>query len=167
MKAFISIQFSYFSLIWMFHSCNLSNKINRIRQRALRLGYQNNWSFSELIDLDNSVTVHQKDLQVLLTDTYNVKNGIASDMMKEIFKWQNPSYNLISSCNQFRRKNIKTVNYSLQSVRNLGPKIWELVPSNIKCGNSLSKFKKLIKSWKPEACQCRLLTTYIAQVGFI
>ena len=86
MKAFITIQFSYFSLIWMFHSCNLNNKINRKRQRALRLGYQNNWSFSELIDLDNSVTVHQKDLQVLLTDTYNVKNGIASDMMKEIFK---------------------------------------------------------------------------------
>ena len=60
MKAFITSQFSYCPLIWMFHSRNLSNKINRIHERALRLVYQNNLSFSELLDLDNSVTVYQK-----------------------------------------------------------------------------------------------------------
>ena len=60
MKAFITSQFSYFLLIWMFHSHNLNNKINRIHERALRLVYQNNLSFSELLDLNNSVTVHQK-----------------------------------------------------------------------------------------------------------
>ena len=63
--------------------------------------------------------------------------------MKDIFELQNPSYNLRSSCNQFRRENIKTAHCSLQSVRYLGPKIWELVPNNIKYSNSLSKFKKL------------------------
>ena len=167
MKAFITSQFSYCPLIWMFHSRNLSNKINRIHERALRLVYQNNLSFSELLDLDNSVTVHQKNLQVLVTEIYKVKNGIAPEIMKDIFELQNPSYNLRSTCNQFRRENIKTVHYGLQSVRYLGPKIWELVPNNIKYSNSLSKFKKLIKSWKPEACPCRLCKTYIAQVGFI
>ena len=112
----------------------------------LRLGYQNNLSFSELLDLDNPVTVHQKNLQVLVTEIYKVKNGIAPEIMKDIFELQNPSYNLRSTCNQFRRENIKTVHYGLQSVRYLGPKIWELVPNNIKYSNSLSKFKKLIKS---------------------
>ena len=166
MKAFITSQFSYCPLIWMFHSRNLNNKINRIHERALRLVYQNNLSFSELLDLDNSVTVHQKNLQVLVTEIYKVKNGIALEIMKDIFELQNPSYNLRSTCNQFRRENIKTVHYGLQSVRYLGPKIWELVPNNIKYSNSLSKFKKLIKSWKPEACPCWLCKTYIAQVGF-
>ena len=61
MKAFITSQFSYCPLIWMFHSRNLNNKINRIHERALRLVYQNNLSFSELLDLDNSVTVQQKN----------------------------------------------------------------------------------------------------------
>ena len=60
MKAFIISQFSYCPLIWMFHRRNLNNKINRIQERALRLVYQNNLSLSELLDLDNSVTVHQK-----------------------------------------------------------------------------------------------------------
>ena len=77
MKAFITSQFSYYPLIWVFHSRTLNNKINRIHERALRLVYQNNLSFSELLDLDNSVTVHQKKLQVFAI--YKVKNGIATD----------------------------------------------------------------------------------------
>ena len=52
-------------------------------------------------------------------------------MMKKLLELQNPSNNFRSSCSQFRRENIKTVHYGLQSVRYLGPKIWELVPHNI------------------------------------
>ena len=143
----------------MFHSRNVNSKINRTHEQALRLVYQNNMSFPELLDLHNSLTVHQNKLQILVTEIYKVKNGKAPEIMKDIFELQNPSYNLRSSCSQFRRENIKTVHYGLQSVRYLGPKIWELVPNNIKYSNSLSKFKKLIKSWKPEACPCRLCKT--------
>ena len=42
----------------MFHSRNLNNKINR--EQALRLAYQNSLSFSEILDLDNSVTRTRK-----------------------------------------------------------------------------------------------------------
>ena len=94
MKAFITSQFSYCPLIWMFHSRSLNNKINRIHERARRLVYQNNLSFPELLDLDNSVTVHQKNLQVLVTEIYKVKNGIAPDITNDFFELQNPSYNL-------------------------------------------------------------------------
>ena len=58
----------------MFYSCNINNKINRIRERTLRLVDQNNLNFSELLDLDNSVTVHQRNLQVLVTEIYKVKS---------------------------------------------------------------------------------------------
>ena len=81
-----------------------------------------------------------------MTEIYKINNGIAPEIMKDIFELQNPLYNIRSSCNQFRRNNIKTVHYGLQSVRYLGPKIWELLPNNIKYSNSISKFKKLIKS---------------------
>ena len=87
--------------------------------------------------------------------------------MKDIFELQNPSYNLRSTCNQFRRENIKTVHYGLQAVRYVGPKIWELVLNNIKYCDSLNKFRKLIKSWRLESCPCRLCKTYIAHLGFI
>ena len=131
MKAFITSQFSYCPLIWMFHSRNLNNKINRIHERALRLVYQNNLSFSELLDLDNSVTVHQKNLQVLVTEIYKVKNGIAPEIMKDIFELQNPSYNLRSSCSQFRRENIKTVHYGLQSAHRLTGSLCQIILSTV------------------------------------
>ena len=105
----------------MFHSCYLNNKINRIHERALTLVSKNNLSFSR--QFYNSVP--KKKLEVLETEIYKYKNGIAQEIMKNIFELQNPSYNLRSSCNQFRRENVKTVHYDLQSVRYLIPKIWE------------------------------------------
>ena len=161
MKAFITSQFSYCPVIWMFHSSNLNNKINRIHEQALWLVYQNNLSFSELLDLDNSAAVHQKKLQVFKTEIYKVKNEIAPEIMKDIFELQNSLYNLRLSYNPFRRENIKNIHNGSQSISYLGPKIWELVPNIMKHCNSLNKFKKLIKSWKPEVCPCRLCKTYI------
>ena len=40
MKAFIESQFSYCSLVWMFHSRTLNNRINRLHEKALRLVYK-------------------------------------------------------------------------------------------------------------------------------
>ena len=63
MKAFITSQFSYCPLIWMFHSRTLNNRINNIHERALRLTYKDNHSsFKELLEKDSSVTVHHKNL---------------------------------------------------------------------------------------------------------
>ena len=72
MKAFIISPFSYCPLIWMFHSRNLNSKLYWIHEQALRLVYQNNHRFSEILDLDNSVTVQEKNLQVLVTEIYKV-----------------------------------------------------------------------------------------------
>ena len=107
MKAFITFQFSYCALIWMFHRRILDNQINRMHERALILVYQDSLSFFELLDLSNSVTVHQKNLQVLVTEIYKFKNRIAPEIIKDIFELQNLSHDLRSSCNQFRRENMK------------------------------------------------------------
>ena len=57
MKAFIESQFNYCSLIWMFHSREINNKINNLRERALRITYKDTESsFEELLVKDNSVS---------------------------------------------------------------------------------------------------------------
>ena len=71
---FIVSQFSNCTLILIFHSRNLNNKINRIHERALRLVDQNNMSFSELFDRNNSVKVLNKNFQTFVTQKYAVKN---------------------------------------------------------------------------------------------
>ena len=76
MKAFITSQFGYCPQVWMFRSRNLNNRINNIHERALRItckGY--NSTFQDLLEKDNSVTVHQRNLQVLATEIFKAKNG--------------------------------------------------------------------------------------------
>ena len=69
--------------------------------------------------------------------------------MKEVFEIKNPHYTLRSAASHFKRENVKSSHYRIQSVRNLGPKIWNIVPQNIRESNSLNEFKSLIKFWKP------------------
>ena len=86
MKAFVHSQFGYCPLIWMFHNRTLNNKINRIHERALRIVYRDKTSnFTELLQKDNAVTVHQRNLQVLATDIYKVKMDLAPQLVKELF----------------------------------------------------------------------------------
>ena len=123
-----------------------------MHERVLRLVYQNkNLSFSEPLELDNAVTIHQRNLQVLATEIFKIKNNLSPKIMKQVFDFQEQYYNHRSQTSQFRREKIKTTNYGIQSVTFLGPTIWAMVPQNIKSSKSLQEFKKLIKVWKPKA----------------
>ena len=87
MKTFITSQFNYCHLTWMFHNRTLNNKINKLHERALRLAYDNDSSsFNELLDLDNSMTAHHLNLQKLATEMYKIKNNLSPVPMQEIFK---------------------------------------------------------------------------------
>ena len=67
MKAFITFQFSYFPLIWMLHSRILNDRV--IFERVLVLTYKDNQSsFTEPLENDDSVTVHHKNVQDLVTE---------------------------------------------------------------------------------------------------
>ena len=60
MKAFITSQFNYCPLIWMFYCKQLNNRISKIQERALSLVCKNNkLTFDDSLKLDNSVTIHQ------------------------------------------------------------------------------------------------------------
>ena len=68
--------------------------INHIHERALRIIYQDyNSSFKELLRKDSSLTIHQRNLKMLVTETFKVEIGYAPDIIKEIFKIDNRNYN--------------------------------------------------------------------------
>ena len=55
LNAFITSQFSYAPVVWMFHSRKLNNRINHIHEMAMRLVYKDyTSSFDELLFKDNS-----------------------------------------------------------------------------------------------------------------
>ena len=96
MNAFFDSQFNYCPLIWMFHSRNLNNKINRRHGRCLRVIYNDKTSsFEQLLENDNSVSIHHRNIQTLATEMYKVTNGLSPEIMNEIFQIREESrYNL-------------------------------------------------------------------------
>ena len=81
MKAFIESQFGYCPLVWMFHSRGINNKINRIHERALRITYNNkSSSFQDLLDKDNSVTIHHRNIRTLAIETFKVLHGLSPSL---------------------------------------------------------------------------------------
>ena len=80
-------QFSYCPLRWISHSRTLNNKIKKFHKRTLRLVYDDRQStFEEVLNIDKSVTIHHRNLQVLATELYNVHHGLAPEFMNDIFK---------------------------------------------------------------------------------
>ena len=69
MNAFTISQFFYSHLVWMFHSRNTENRVNKIDERGSRLVYDDNpyLSFDELLIKGKSVSIHQRNLQFLAT----------------------------------------------------------------------------------------------------
>ena len=95
MKSFLTSQFSYCPLIWMFHIRRLNNKINSKYERGLRITYQDNTSiFQELLNKDNSVSMHHRNLQVLATEMFKIHRGLSPEILRETFVPKTSSYNL-------------------------------------------------------------------------
>ena len=161
MNAFITSQFGYCPLIWMCHSRKLNTRINKIHERALRIVFQDKTtSFNELLIKAGSVKIHHKNIQVLATEIYKVYHNISPLIMSEVFPDRTTEYNLRGNPNLSTR-NLHSVHYGTDSLSHLGPKIWNLVPNNIKDSETLNIFKSKIKMWVPEKCPCRLCKTYI------
>ena len=71
LNAFITSQFSYAPVVWMFHNRKLNNHINRIHERALRIVYQDhNSTFEELLTENGSFKNHDRNLQRLLIEIF-------------------------------------------------------------------------------------------------
>ena len=93
MKAFIESQFGYCPLVWMFHSRSLNNNINRIHERSLRITYNDqSSSFQNLLEKDNSVTLHHRNIKILATEKYTFLQGLYPPLMNEIFVEKNNNY---------------------------------------------------------------------------
>ena len=64
----------------------MNDKINSIHKRALRLVYLDfDMSFVELLKKDKSVTIHQRNIQLLAIEMFKVVKNLGPDIMKGLF----------------------------------------------------------------------------------
>ena len=86
MKGLIASEFGYCPLAWMFHSRKLNSRVNKLHERALRIVYQDyTCSFTEVLEKDNSTTIHSRKIQLLATKLFKLKNRLLPPLTNEIF----------------------------------------------------------------------------------
>ena len=86
-----------------------------------------------------------RNIQVLATELYKIVNGLSPEIMKEVFPFnENTSYNTRNK-RKFHSRSIKSVAFGSETLSHLAPKIWELVPVEIKNVESVASFRKAIK----------------------
>ena len=141
----------------MFHTKQLNNRINSLHEKALRVTYQDrNSSFSELLNLDKSVSIHYRNTKYLLTEIYKVKMGLSPPIMSDILNLsENSSYNLRSGVN-VNKRNIRTSKFGFETVSTVGAILWNDLPAELKNAGILKNFKQKIKLWSPNDCPCKI-----------
>ena len=111
----------------MFRSRKLNERINHVHERALRIIYKDfNSSFQELLIKDNSLNIHHRNLQKLVTEIFKVKNGLSPELMNDVFEFIEKPYSLRTT-SHFRLRKIRTTKYGIETPSYLGPKLWNLV----------------------------------------
>ena len=151
----------------MFTSRYLTNSLKSIYERALRLIYNNyGLPFDRILEDNKQKSIHQKNTESLAIEIYKFQGGLTPPIMRDLFITRENNYNL-RNCQELEFPLRRTVKFGTESISYRGPQIWNLIPERLRTLETLNKFKKEIKSWKCDACPCRMCKTYIQRVGFI
>ena len=72
-------------------------------------------SCASWVETHNELTIHQRILQVLMTEIYKIVNGVAPRIMNSLFEFRSNEYNIRNFqvlTTDFRR----TVNYGIETI---------------------------------------------------
>ena len=99
-------------------------------------------------------------------EIFKIYTDNAPKVLNDIFVPRTLFYNLRND-RHFETRKVCSVYHGTESLSFLGPKIWDLVPLEMKQAENLESFKAKIKKVIFSECPCRLCKTFIPQLGFI
>ena len=144
MNSFFISQFNYCPLIWRCHSRTINNKINSLHGRCLRIIYNDyRSSFEYLLGRDKGVTICLKNVRTLAIEMFKMSKNLSPQLVTEIFEKRNNVYDLRNP-SEFVRPRIRSVFNGEESISYLRPKIWDIIPPELKALETVNAFKREI-----------------------
>ena len=141
----IKSQLNYCPLVCMFCFRQSNNQINKIHEWSLRISYKDQkTSYHNLLQTYNELTIHQRNLQVLMAEIYKIVNCVAPPIMNSPFEFRSIQYNIRNFqvlSTDFRR----TVNYGIETIAYRASSLWAKLPFDFKLAVFLEEFIVKIK----------------------
>ena len=114
-----------------------------------------------------ALSIHHQNLQKLKVEMFKVSRGLSPGVFNELFEFREQIPYEVRQKLQFQIPWIHSVFSGTESLKSLRPKIWALMPNEMKQLENLGKFRIAIKQWKPTSCPCRLCKRYINRIEFL
>ena len=151
-EAYISSNFRYCPLIWMFCGKISRNLIVKTHCRTLRATYDTQTRlYDELLHLSGKKKIHTQNLLILMIEVYNCLNNICPPFTWDYFKPKNNPFYLqntqlldLSMC--------RTKKYGLNATLFKEVLLWNKLPNHFKAAKSLIHFKNKIREWTGRSC---------------
>ena len=144
-KAAILPHLTYCHLVWNFCRESDNRKLERIQERALRAVYcDNSSSYSDLLEMANLCTLKNRRIQDIAILMYKVRNNLRPSYITSLFRNSNTKYNLRN--NDYVLPRFNTITFGKHSLRYMGPKVWAIIPKNIRELTTIAAFKRHIRS---------------------
>ena len=130
-NAFINSQFNYAPLVWMFCRKKQYLKIQKIHHKALKVVYNSNKNYDELLRDNNEFSVHQRHLRTLICEIFKSLNNLNPEFMWSYFVFKNITYN-IRNGPLLRLPSAKSTSCSINSVLFRACLLWNSLPQSVK-----------------------------------
>ena len=155
-NAVVLSNFNYCPLIWLFSTKAANNEINRTHKRALRILLKDyDSSFDELLEKSESVKIHDQNLQKLMIEIYKTMKNVNPSYIWEFHERKVVKYDLRTK-NLCRLPKTRTTKFGIESLSFRGSVLWNSLCDTIKALPSVAAFKRAIKHWLGDKCNCRI-----------
>ena len=152
---FIKNQFNYASIIWMFCRKQDYFEVEKIHYKALKIVYNSNECYEELLIRNNEVSIDQKQLRTLATEIYKSLTDVNPDFMKSYFPIKEIPYSLRNG-SVLKIPPTRSTYYGTNSIHFRACLLWNKLPKALKESQSLSEFKYKIKTIGKIDCSCKI-----------
>ena len=160
-KSFIKSNFNFCPIVW--HFCSQTNteknrkkEKEKLQYRALRIVYNDyQVSYEDLLHRVNTTTLHLGRMQSIAIETYKCLNGIAPQYIRDIVKYKNAKYNFRYE-NMLQLPTVRTSRYGKKCFRFEAARVWNSLPTEIRCAENFKEFKRLVHTWTGPECKCSM-----------
>ena len=146
-NSYVSSNFNYCSIIWMFSGKVNMDKLENTNKRALRFVLNDNEaSYDDICQDEKLLCIYNRCIKAVAIQMYKVKYKMVPEYIQELFSRRESNYDIRDN-DLFDIPRFESITYGKKSFSYYGAKLWTNLPKEIKGKTSLVSFKSALTSW--------------------